>query len=195
MNKVIGFAMFAVGAAVGSLVTWKLVKTKYERIAQEEINSVKETFAKRKPVIDIPKSVDIDEQVSNSQSDLEKYRGFAKAYNMADEEDNEKDEEEEGEPEMSDGPQIISPDDFGENDSYDIVSLNYYADGVLTDDWDNIIDDPEETVGPDIEKHFGEYEEDTVYVVNDEHGAYYEICRDLRNYSDVVGPISGLDNE
>ena len=59
----------------------------------------------------------------------------------------------------------------------------------------SFIEDPEETVGPDIESHFGEYEEDTVYVVNDEHGAYYEICRDLRNYSDVVGPIDDLDNE
>ena len=193
MNKVTGIAMFAIGAAIGSLVTWKLVKTKYERIAQEEINSVKETFAKRKPVINTPKSVDIDKQVSNSPVDFEKYRGLAKSYNYADEEDEEN--EEEGEPDMSDGPQIISPDEFAQNDSYDIVSLNYYADGVLTDDWDNIIEDPEETVGPDIESHFGEYEEDTVYVVNDEHGAYYEICRDLRNYSDVVGPIDDLDDK
>lgn len=193
MNKVTGIAMFAIGAAIGSLVTWKLVKTKYERIAQEEINSVKETFAKRKPMINTSKSVDIDEQVSNSKSEIEKYRGLAKAYNYADEEDEENDEE--GEPDMSDGPQIISPDEFAQNDSYDIVSLNYYADGVLTDDWDNIIEDPEETVGPDIESHFGEYEEDTVYVVNDEHGAYYEICRDLRNYSDVVGPIDDLDDK
>lgn len=194
MNKVTGFALFAVGAAIGSLVTWKLVKTKYERIAQEEINSVKETFAKRKPVVNTPKSVDIGEQVSNSQSEIEKYRALTKVYNYADEEDDEENEEE-GEPDMSDGPQVISPDEFGQNDSYDIVSLNYYADGVLTDDWDNVIDDPEETVGPDIENHFGEYEEDTVYVINDEHGAYYEICRDLRNYSDVVGPINDLDNE
>lgn len=188
MNKVTGFALFAVGAAIGSLVTWKLVKTKYERIAQEEINSVKETFAKRKPIISS------DGQVSNSQSDFEKYSSLTKTYNKADDEDSEENEEE-GEPDMSDGPQVISPDEFGQNDSYDIVSLNYYADGVLTDDWDNVIDDPEETVGPDIENHFGEYEEDTVYVINDEHGAYYEICRDLRNYSDVVGPINDLDNE
>lgn len=193
MNKVTGIALFAVGAAIGSLVTWKLVKTKYERIAQEEINSVKETFAKRKPVINTSKSVDVDEQVSNSPVDFEKYRGLAKVYNISDEEDEEN--EEEGEPDMSDGPQIISPDEFAQNDSYDIVSLNYYADGVLTDDWDNIIEDPEETVGPDIESHFGEYKEDTVYVVNDEHGAYYEICRDLRNYSDVVGPIDDLDDK
>ena len=186
MNKVTGFAMFAVGAAIGSLVTWKLIKTKYERIAQAEINSVKETFAKRKSM------TTVDEHTEQPQPDFDKYTSLVKSYNNFDEED---DEDEEGEPEMSVGPQVISPDEFGQNDSYDIVSLNYYADGVLTDDWDIIIEDPDETVGPDIESHFGEYEEDAVYVINDEHGAYYEICRDLRNYSDVVGPSDDLDNE
>ena len=70
MNKVTEVAMFAAGAAIGALVTWKLVKNKYERIAQEEINSVKETFAKRKPVtnVDVPKE--------EAQSDFENsYRG------------------------------------------------------------------------------------------------------------------------
>ena len=45
MNKLLGVFIFAAGAAVGSVVTWKLVKTKYERIAQEEIDSVKEAFS------------------------------------------------------------------------------------------------------------------------------------------------------
>ena len=36
--------MFAVGAAIGSAVTWKILKDKYERLVQEEIESVKEAF-------------------------------------------------------------------------------------------------------------------------------------------------------
>lgn len=43
-KKLFGVIMFAVGAAVGSAVTWKLVKTKYEQIADEEIQSVKEEY-------------------------------------------------------------------------------------------------------------------------------------------------------
>ena len=39
------FFLFTAGAAIGSVVTWKLVKTKYEQIAQEEIDSVKEEYA------------------------------------------------------------------------------------------------------------------------------------------------------
>ena len=49
MNKTIlsNVGMFVAGVAIGSLATWKLVKTKYEQIAQEEIDSVKEAFSKR----------------------------------------------------------------------------------------------------------------------------------------------------
>lgn len=45
MNKTItNMFIFAVGAAVGSAVTWKVLKTKYDRLIQEEIDSVKEIF-------------------------------------------------------------------------------------------------------------------------------------------------------
>ena len=44
MNKARGFVMFVLGAAVGSVATWQYTKKKYERIAQEEIDSVKEIF-------------------------------------------------------------------------------------------------------------------------------------------------------
>ena len=46
MNKrLLNAFMFAVGAAIGSAVTWKVVKTRYEQIVQEEIDSVKEEYA------------------------------------------------------------------------------------------------------------------------------------------------------
>ena len=44
------FIIFATGAAIGSVVTWKIVKTKYEQIAQEEIDSVKEVYSKRESI-------------------------------------------------------------------------------------------------------------------------------------------------
>ena len=46
-NKLISIGAFVVGAAIGSVVTWKIVKTKYEQFAQEQIDSVKEVFARR----------------------------------------------------------------------------------------------------------------------------------------------------
>lgn len=47
MSKVTGLVIFVLGAAAGSVVTWQFAKKKYERIAEEEINSVKEIFSKR----------------------------------------------------------------------------------------------------------------------------------------------------
>ena len=38
--------IFTVGAIIGSAVTYKMLKTKYENIAQEEIDSVKEVFSR-----------------------------------------------------------------------------------------------------------------------------------------------------
>ena len=46
-NKVINVLAFSVGAAIGSVITWKVVETKYKKIAQEEIDSVKEVFSKK----------------------------------------------------------------------------------------------------------------------------------------------------
>ena len=36
--------IFTAGAAIGSVVTWKVIKTKYEQISNEEIESVREEY-------------------------------------------------------------------------------------------------------------------------------------------------------
>lgn len=59
MNSVIkDLFLIAAGAALGSAVTFKLMRDKYEQIVQEEIDSVKEVFSKKKDESD-----DIDEVV------------------------------------------------------------------------------------------------------------------------------------
>jgi hypothetical protein len=45
-NKFGSFMLFALGAAIGSASAWQLAKRKYAQIAQEEIDSVKERYAK-----------------------------------------------------------------------------------------------------------------------------------------------------
>ena len=46
-----------------------------------------------------------------------------------------------------------------------------------------IIDEPEDIVG-DALNHFGEYEEDSVFVRSDPKRCDYEILRDLRSYAE-----------
>ena len=52
---------------------------------------------------------------------------------------------------------------------------------------DDIVDNVDDVVGVDSLTHFGEYEEDSVFVRNDLLQTDYEILRDPRKYSDVVG--------
>ena len=64
MNKtVFGVLTFAAGAVIGSAVTWKLVKTRYEQIAQEEISSVKDYYGKKfEPKKFEPKKFELEDE-------------------------------------------------------------------------------------------------------------------------------------
>ena len=73
-------------------------------------------------------------------------------------------------------------------DEYETVSLTYYSkDNVLTDDNDEIVDDVDEIIGQDSLKHFGEYEDDSVYVRNDRRKCDYEILLDESDYHKYYG--------
>ena len=167
--------IFTAGAAIGSVVTWKLVKTKYERIAQEEIDSVKEVFSRNhrieiEPVDEACDGEEIEETIKNYQSIASNYS------NESNEEDDDYDDE----------PYVISPDEFGEEEDYDQISLTYYSDNKLADDKDVLVEDIYGTVGYDALESFGKYEEDAVHVRNDKLKSYFEILRDLRKYSEVT---------
>lgn len=49
INKIL---IFAAGVVIGSAVTWKLVKDKYKKLADEEIASVKEVWSKKHPTVE-----------------------------------------------------------------------------------------------------------------------------------------------
>lgn len=187
------FLWFTAGASIGSAVTWKFLKTKYERIAQEEIDSVKAVYSRLKSE-DEPNEIDIPKEapsikadiVTGGVSELKAYDGVLQKQNYVDYSNNKK--EEEGGPASVDvdKPYQISPDEFGEFDDYESVYLNYFADGVLADDDYDAVDDVGEIVGFDFFKYFGTYEDDCVWIRNDKLKCDYEICADRRNYTDVV---------
>lgn len=193
--------IFATGAAVGSVVTWKVLKTKYEQIAQEEIDSVKEVFSKRiddakdifkkteyvesTPTEDIVSDRDELYMVTQEKPDIREYAAKLQEqgyFNYSDKSSSTKKEE----ASKVDAPKVITPEEFGEIEEYDTVSLTYYADKILTDDQNNPIEDVEDVVGNDSLTHFGEYEDDSVFVRNDKYQTDYEILLDTRNYRDVI---------
>lgn len=200
MKKGLYFMMFIAGAAVSSAVTWYCVKKKYEKIAQEEIDSVKVVFAQKEGVSQVEESKAEEKMAAGvrqtakqakEKPDIIKYASFIQKYSgninkekvMNDDISNQEGEEEDI---MKDKePYVIAPEEFGEFEDYEKISLTYYADGVLADDGDEIVDDVEETVG-DALWHFGEYEDDSVFVRCDEQKCDYEILLDQRNFSDVI---------
>lgn len=182
MSKITGLFIFAIGVAVGSAVTWRYTKKIYEQRAQEEIDSVKEVFSKKsadKTGANVEETETTQEDWSGDEEnvDISQYKkileneGYAtddKAFTV------------------ESGPYVISPDEFGEFDDYDQISLTYYADQVLADENDEMIQDADNVIGAESLTHFGEYEDDSVYVRNDRLNCDYEILKDERTYSEIL---------
>lgn len=172
MNKLCNVFIFAIGAAVGSVVTWKIVKTKYERIAQEEIDSVKEVFSRRQTQEDIDDKIET-ESLNTKLEQLENYKDTLKTlkYNV----------------ENKKGPHIITQAEFGDGEyEYDLVSLNYYSDGILTDDFDVEIANAEAVIGEECLSLFGNPDVDIVYVRNDTLKTDYEILYCDEKFSEMI---------
>ena len=177
--------IFTVGAAIGSAVTWYFVKTKYERIAQEEIDSVKEEFTKNDYVgpqdADEAESIEEDDILEDDPVTKEKHDILVKSlgyHNYSDVESNTTEEVS-----SVGNPRVITPDEFGEN-GYKIVELTYWADNVLTDNKNKRVKDVDALIGKGTLDRFGEYEEDCLHVRDDEKKIDFEILRDLKRYSD-----------
>lgn len=187
-NGLKNLLIFTAGALCGALATYKFVKTKYERIAQEEIDSVKEVFGRRRDVsTGTTSEADTGEEdeeelkrMMDAILDENQYRGtqYGEGINFNKEVDNL-------------GPYIIAPSEFGEKnktdgDRYDLRTLTYYANGYLTDEFDGVVEDDEieELIGHEALNDFGHYELNTVYVRNDDIETDFEILYDENNYEE-----------
>lgn len=190
------FLAFSFGAAAGSVVAWRLLKDKYEQIAQEEIDSVKAEYSSRHKTEDeneLPMDTLEDKPVN--PTDLKQFAKIIQSNEYVDYSNVDETTEQPKEVKAvisDDKPYVITPEEFGEfeDDGYECVSLTYYADGVLTDEYDEPVNDIENKVGEDFSEHFGEYENDSVFIRNDRLRKDFEILADVRNYSDVSS--SGL---
>lgn len=190
-SKTVGLLALAVGTVAGFLVGWRCTKKVYEQAANDEIDEMRAFFQKKQEALR-RKSAELSAEraaEARKKDDVRHYADILRASRYTDKQA-EDPVSQEGHPESESvgAPYVISPEEFGEKDGYETVSLNYYADGVLTDDDDEIIDDVDTIVGSESLTHFGEYEEDSVFVRNDAHRCDYEILKDLRRYSDVDRP-------
>lgn len=171
--------LLATGAAIGSAITWVVMKRKYdsfEYIYEDEDpdgNTLEEEERVDGPIV---KSGDRVEPVK--RKDMIRYNKIVKdsGYSGPEEEKEESD---------VDKPYIIPESEFSELEGYNVETLYYYEDGVLTDDQNNIIDDVDDIVGEETLSEFEENEDcDSIYVRNDKLKCDYEILRDMGRYSE-----------
>ena len=201
MNKVL---IFALGATIGSLVTWKFVETKYKKIADEEIKSVIEQFKKREEEIEsvvdnyvkskeeatvnfTTKEIDGDIiDVLNGKGEKVGEGVIKKTYSELIEEAGYVDDcTVEADYEEGVKPYIITPEEFGDVPGYDYKSLIYYADGTLADDDDQLVVDQENLIGDALD-HMGEYEDDAIHVRNEDIECDFEILRSEKAFSEII---------
>ena len=191
-----GLLIFAAGLAVGAVAGAVIVKNKVLADAKAEIEEVREYYrtsrgekeVEEKEVEEKEEAKEVEKkeyelkdiQIKDEpKTGLTNYSQITKMYMSKDE----------FQAPMYDDPFVIDPSEFGENPEYDTETLTYFADGVLVDDVDDVIEEPDIVVGLENLKIFEEFGATTVYVRNDIYKTDYEIIRDDWNYSDLKEPV------
>ena len=214
INTKIGFA-FLLGVASGIFVGNMYLKEKYEKIANDEIESVKEYWEVKSntELVDYAEEMaeDMCDQYSKeARSAAEQARNKPDIVRYAEQLHEEGytnysapvkkevptipeppvEEVVEDKPDILPAdlgdPYVIPPDEFGDFDDYPCNTLIYWADGILTDDNNYPVEDVESTVGSEALDTFGDYEDDSVFVRNPRLRCDFEILLDPREYEDVV---------
>lgn len=198
MNKLGTVIAFLAGTAIGGMAAWRVANERYAKISEEDILSVKEAFRNReqklkdeieelKSKLEVTECLEEEEKVPSTilstnehqdKGDINEYVRMVNRTKYAHTSVPQKEDH------SVEAPYVISPEEFGEMDGYTQISLIYFEDDdILSDENGVIIDDPEEIVG-DALNHFGDYEEDSVFVRSDPKRCDYEILKDLRSYAE-----------
>ena len=183
--------LFTAGLVVGSVVTWKMTKDKYEQWANDEIRMMREYYNQKEE--EYYEEEDLDEEPieaevrteRNTKPDLTEYTSRLNESGYTDySEISKKDEEEDNESDMEEKPYVISPEEFGDFDDYETIELTYYKNGYVTDDQDILMsnDEVEEAIGWNNITRMGEYEEDALHVRNEKRKTDYEILQVFDDY-------------
>lgn len=181
---------FLAGAAIGSSISFVILKKKYDERMEEKFNKMVKEL--QNPEVTVFFNSLKEEPESSSKKEnkpkatFNNYSGIIKSSGYS----NDEEEDDEilvndltGDPDAL--PVIIPPDEFGDEETYAQISLLYYADGVLADEQDHPFRSYD-VICKDFEEHFGEYEDDSVYIRNDRLRTYYEILRSEKTYEEII---------
>ena len=181
MKSIKGIFIFALGVVTGTFAGAQIAKKKYEEIANEEIEEIRAYYKEREKEVkevEEPNAVEAPEEKSIEVEERKQYDNIIKRGNyMA------VDEEEQNN--VCDEAYPIDPSEFGNDGKNATETLTYFADGVLVNEVDEVIEDPDLVVGRHHIDIFNEFPDATcVYVRNDLDGTDYEILKDDWCWSD-----------
>lgn len=185
---------FLGGAATGALICFAILKEKYEALANEEIENIKDYYQKEMEKIDDAYEEELDLLINTMNRDIDErdkkeekktYVDYVKKYSPDEivkdkyhdmpypddiDEDYYEDDGPPDDPPENDlqyeEPFVISREEFDEGyPHFDKITITYYEkDDVLADEQDEIIPDIEAVVGYDSLSRFGDMSDDE-YVV------------------------------
>lgn len=181
MKTVKGIFIFVLGVVSGTFAGAQIAKKKYEEIANEEIEEIRAYYKEREKEVkevEEPNAVEAPEEKSIEVEERKQYDNIIKRGNyMA------VDEEEQNN--VCDEAYPIDPSEFGNDGKNATETLTYFADGVLVNEVDEVVEDPDLVVGRHHIDIFNEFPDATcVYVRNDLDGTDYEILKDDWCWSD-----------
>ena len=181
MNKplwtVVTATAYILGIATGILVVEERMARKYRKLADAEVESVKDAFNLKVKQMEAEHKEEIKKASVRREEEAERintiYKNILETHKYA--------------PEEPTDAVYISPDEYGDEPDYESATVIYYeASGVFVEDSTGIPLDDEEwesMLGYGVAKQFGEYEEDRVCVRNDKRRKYYEVLLDEGEYT------------
>lgn len=191
MNKTSVVFSFIAGLSIGSAVTWFYAKKRYEEIIENEVSSARETYNQLGKELIEKNNMLKDKMFKELDKELSKdLKEYEEIIDNQEYDDSSADIQEEHEiqekPSNPYTPYEISDTEYGSDDSYNLVSLTYYSDGIITDDLDEVIDDAESILGDDIYEVLEKYDSEQVnscYFRNDVRRSDYEILLARYNFN------------
>ena len=186
-----GLFIFAAGVVAGAVAGAYLVKDKIMADAKQEIEEVREYYrskkeSKKEETEEVP--MDRTVEVKHYEKEEKEYKTIVENSGYINYNNPEQIIQHSV---LEDEPYAIEPEEFGdkEEEGWDTTTLTYFADGVLVDDVDEIVEQPDVVVGLDNLKIFEEFPDATcVYVRNETWRTDFEILRDDWKWSDLQEP-------
>lgn len=205
MNSVVkSTVIFLGGLVVGGFVTNLLVKEKYEHEAAEEISAMHKSFINRYKEPISEQNIEKDEKhnysnyISKDKNDVIDYSSFSKKETSVENNSEEDISKEDSTDDVIELKREISDDPIHEIDweiyesseeyGFSHVELVLYTeDYILANVYDEKIDDVEKRITVDILNKFAHLPKDEIWVRNEILGCDFNIVKDNRKFSDVVG--------